>query len=45
MKQFRSRMAESRFVTWAVPVGVLPISWDEALRRLEKPDTVHGQGV
>jgi hypothetical protein len=41
MKQFRSRMAESRFVTWAAPAGVLPISWDEALRRLERPDTVH----
>jgi hypothetical protein len=34
-------MAGSSFVTWTA-MGV-PIPWDEALRRLEKPDTVHGR--
>jgi hypothetical protein len=38
---FRPRMAGSAFVTWTVPATALPIEWDEALRRLEKPDTVH----
>jgi hypothetical protein len=41
MRHFRPRMAGSSFVTWTAP-GV-PIPWDEALRRLEKPDTVHGR--
>src|SRR5580658_10249115 len=40
MKRFRPRMTGSSFVTWTA-TG-LPIPWDEALRRLEKPDTVHG---
>ena len=41
MKHFRPRMAGSSFVTWTA-TGV-PITWDEARRRLEKPDTVHGR--
>jgi len=41
MKRFRPRMAESSFSTWTAPAAALPIAWDEALRRLEKPDTVH----
>jgi hypothetical protein len=40
MKQFRPRMARSSFVTWTAEVSALPVPWDEALRRLEKPDTV-----
>jgi hypothetical protein len=42
MNRFRPRMAGSSFVTWAAPATALPIAWDEALRRLDKPDTVHG---
>jgi len=41
MKRFRPRMAGSRFVTWTAPATALPIAWDDALRRLDKPDTVH----
>jgi hypothetical protein len=41
MKHFRPRMAGSSFVTWTA-TGV-PITWEEARRRLEKPDTVHGR--
>jgi hypothetical protein len=41
MNHFRPRMAGSSFVTWTAPATTLPIAWDEALRRLEKPDTVH----
>jgi Domain of unknown function (DUF3291) len=41
MKHFRPRMAASSFTTWTVPATALPIAWDEAMRRLEKPDTVH----
>ncbi len=41
MKHFRPRMAASSFVTWTA--ADLPIPWDEARRRLEKPDTVHGR--
>ena len=41
MKHFRPRMAASSFVTWTA--AALPIPWDEARRRLEKPDTVHGR--
>jgi hypothetical protein len=41
MTRFRPRMAGSSFVTWTAPASALPITWDEALRRLEKPDTVH----
>jgi hypothetical protein len=41
MKRFRPKMAGSRFVTWTAEDGVLPVTWDEALRRLEKPDSVH----
>jgi hypothetical protein len=41
MKRFRPRMAESSFVTWTAPATALPMTWDEALRRLETPDTVH----
>jgi hypothetical protein len=41
MKHFRPRMAGSSFVTWTA-TGV-PITWNEARRRLEKPDTVHGR--
>jgi hypothetical protein len=42
MLRFRTRMAGSSFVTWTAPATALPIPWDEALRRLENPDTVHG---
>ncbi len=42
MQRFRPRMAGSAFVTWTAPATALPIPWDDALRRLEKPDTVHG---
>jgi hypothetical protein len=41
MTHFRPRMAGSSFVTWIAPATELPITWDEARRRLEKPDTVH----
>ena len=41
MNRLRPRMAGSGFVTWAAPATALPIAWDEALRRLDKPDTVH----
>jgi hypothetical protein len=41
MNHFRPRMAGSSFVTWAAPATALPIAWDEALRRLDQPDTVH----
>ena len=41
MKHFRPLMAASSFVTWTATD--LPIPWDEARRRLEKPDTVHGR--
>ena len=37
----RPRMAGSAFVTWSVPATALPIAWDDALRRLENPDTAH----
>jgi hypothetical protein len=43
MKRFGPRMAGSAFVTWTVPATSLPVSWDEAMRRLEKPDILHGQ--
>jgi hypothetical protein len=39
MTHFRPRMAGSAFITWTAPA--LPIPWDDALRRLEKPDTIH----
>lgn len=42
MKRFRPRMAGSAFVTWTAPVTALPIAWEEALRRLQEPDTAHG---
>jgi hypothetical protein len=41
MKRFRPRMSGSRFVTWSAPAAALPVTWDEALRRLEKPDTIN----
>jgi hypothetical protein len=41
MKRFQPRMAGSSFVTWTAQSAALPISWDEALRRLDNPDTVH----
>jgi hypothetical protein len=41
MQQLRPRMAGSAFVTWTAPATALPIEWDDALRRLDKPDTVH----
>jgi hypothetical protein len=44
MKHFRPRMAGSAFVTWTAPATALPIAWDEALPRLEKPDTVNRNG-
>lgn len=40
MKRFRTRMAGSSFVTWTATTTALPIPWADALRRLEKPDTV-----
>jgi hypothetical protein len=43
MSRFGPKMAGSAFVTWTVPATSLPVGWDEARRRLEKPDTVHGQ--
>lgn len=43
MQRFPPRMVGSCFVTWAAPAASLPIEWDEALRRLENPDTVHGR--
>jgi hypothetical protein len=41
MKRFQPRMAGSGFVTWTTLATELPISWDNALHHLEKPDTVH----
>jgi hypothetical protein len=41
MKHFRPRITGSSFVTWTAQTAALPITWEEALRRLEKPDTVH----
>lgn len=40
MKRFRPRMAGASFVTWTARAADLPIGWDEALRRLEQPDTI-----
>jgi hypothetical protein len=40
MKRFQPRAAESSFVTWTAPATELPVGWDEARRRLEKPDFV-----
>ena len=40
MKHFRPRMARSSFVTWSAETSALPVPWEEALRRLEKPDTI-----
>lgn len=37
MKRFRPRMAGSAFVTWTTTAAALPIPWEEALQRLEKP--------
>ena len=45
MRQFRPRMAGSSFVTWSTDASALPVGWDEALRRLEEPDTVHDRRV
>jgi hypothetical protein len=45
IEHFKPRMAGSSFVTWTAPATALPISWEEALRRLEKPDTVHGHSL
>lgn len=41
MNRFRPLMAASSFVTWTATN--LPVPWDEARRRLDKPDTVHGR--
>jgi hypothetical protein len=41
VKRFQPRMAGSAFVTWTAPATALPIPWNEALRRLEQPDTIH----
>lgn len=41
MTHFRPLMAASSFVTWTA--ADLPIAWEEARRRLENPDTVHGR--
>ena len=41
MQHFRPLMAGSSFVTWTAQAATLPITWEEAFRRLEKPDTVH----
>ena len=42
MIRFRPLMAASSFVTWTATN--LPVPWDQARRRLDKPDTVHGRG-
>ena len=42
MGRFRPRMAGSGFVTWTAPA--LPVRWDDALRRLDNPDTVREPG-
>ena len=42
MTRFRPQMAGSSFVTWTAPA--LPIGWDDALRRLDNPDTVRSPG-
>jgi heme-degrading monooxygenase HmoA len=34
MARFRPLLRDSKFVTWQVPAGELPISWDEARERL-----------
>lgn len=38
MKRHRPAMAESAFRFWTVPAGELPVTWDDALRRLEKDE-------
>jgi hypothetical protein len=38
-----ARAPAGLFVTWTATATGLPIVWDDALRRLEKPDTVHGR--
>jgi hypothetical protein len=43
IQRFRPRMAGSGFVTWTARATSLPIPWEEALRRPENPDTVHGR--
>jgi hypothetical protein len=44
MTRFRPRMAASSFITWTAPATALPIRWDDALRRLDNPDTIHNHG-
>ena len=44
MTRFRPRMAGSAFVTWTAPAMALPVGWEEALQRLDKPDTVNRHG-
>ncbi|HSV67132.1 MAG TPA: hypothetical protein VLJ59_14630 [Mycobacteriales bacterium] len=34
MRGFKPAMRRSTFVTWTVPTGELPITWDDARRRL-----------
>jgi len=36
-------MAGSSFFTWTARAADLPVGWDEALRRLEQPDTIRRQ--
>lgn len=36
MKRLRPAMRQSQFVIWTVPADQLPVSWDEARRRLEE---------
>ena len=36
MAAIRPHMAESTFVFWTVTAGELPVTWDEARRRIEK---------
>jgi len=43
VQRFGPGMAGSSFVTWMALATSLPIPWEEALHRLEKPDTVHGR--
>lgn len=43
MRGFRPRMHASSFVTWSAEPSALPVPWEEAFRRLEKPDTVRGR--
>ncbi|MFI2224342.1 DUF3291 domain-containing protein [Streptomyces fradiae] len=48
MRELRSTMRDSTFTYWETTAGELPVSWEEALRRLAEQaarDTAEGTGT